>query len=191
MKIYTKSGDEGQTGLLFGGRVSKDNPRCEVVGAMDAAVSAMGLARGLSEDDLVKETLLRVQREMFVAGAELATDPANYEMMSRRLATVTPEMVAGLEELVDTIDGRIELPHAFLVPGTSAASGAIDLARSMLRTAERRAVGLKDRDILPNLEVLRYLNRLADLLFMLARYEDRARPLDLVNKADRDKGLAE
>ncbi len=188
MKIYTKSGDEGETGLLFGGRMSKDDPRCEVVGAMDAAVSAMGLARALSEDDLVTETLMRFQREMFVAGAELAMDPDNYAAMSQRLATVTPDMVAGVEATLDTLDGRVELPHAFILPGTSPASGAIDLARSMLRTAERRAVGLKDRDLLPNLEVLRYLNRLADLLFMLARYEDKDRTLDLVNEADRNKG---
>jgi cob(I)alamin adenosyltransferase len=147
---------------------------------MDAAVSAMGFARALSESDLVKETLLRVQREMFVAGAELATAPENYAAMSQRVATVTPEMVAGVEAMLDTLDGRIELPHAFILPGTSPASGAIDLARSMLRTAERRAVGLKDRDLLPNQEVLRYLNRLADLLFMLARYEDKDRTLDLV-----------
>lgn len=180
MKIYTRTGDDGETRLLFGTRVSKTDPRCEAYGLTDQAVSAMGLARALSRDQHVKDVLLQVQREMFIVGSELATDPSNYQRLREKYPVVTPEMVTRLEQVIDELDARMDVPNAFIVPGASPASGALDLARSILRTAERRAVGLKERGLLPNPEVLRYLNRLADLLFMLARYEDRDLPLELV-----------
>jgi cob(I)alamin adenosyltransferase len=180
LKIYTKTGDEGETRLLFGGRVSKADPRCEAYGATDLAVSAMGLARGLSQDSKVKDILLQVQNEMFTVGAELATDASEYQNLKDNYRTVTADMVTRLEELIDELDAEVELPAAFIIPGASAASGALDMARSQLRTGERRAVELKERGLLANPEVIRYLNRLSDLLFMLARYEDRRLPLDVL-----------
>ncbi len=180
MRIYTRTGDEGETRLLFGTRVSKTDPRCEAYGMTDQAVSAMGLARALSRDQRVKDVLLQVQREMFIVGSELATDPSNYPRLREKYSVVTPEMVTRLEQTIDELDAQMDLPNAFIVPGASPASGALDLARSILRTAERRVVGLKEQGLLPNPEVLRYLNRLADLLFMLARFEDRDLPLELV-----------
>ena len=180
MRIYTKTGDAGQTGLLFGGRVSKADPRCEAYGATDQAVSAMGLARALSQEPRVKDILLKVQREMFTVGAELATGPDKYENLKSNFAVITAEMVTQLEEFIDELDAQIELPNAFIIPGASAASGALDLARSALRSGERRVVELNERGQLVNLEVLRYLNRLSDLLFMLARYEDRALPFEVL-----------
>ncbi len=179
MRLYTRKGDTGETRLLFGGRVSKTDPRCEAYGTTDEAVSAMGMARALSQDQRVKEILLQVQREMFTVGAELATAADQYQHLRDNFAVVSPEMVDRLEGLIDEIDAQIELPNAFIVPGASAASGALDMARSLLRTGERRVVELQERDMLGNPEVLRYLNRLADLLFILARYEDRHLPFEL------------
>ena len=180
MRVYTRSGDAGETGLLFGGRVPKTDPRCEAYGTTDQAVSAMGLARALSEDERVKEILLQVQREMFTVGAELATAAENYEHLTEHFDVVTGEMVERLETFIDELDSQIELPASFIIPGASAASAALDMARSLLRTGERRVVGLQQQGMLVNPEVLRYINRLSDLLFMLARYEDRALPFEVL-----------
>ena len=180
MPIYTKTGDAGETRLLFGGSVSKTDPRCEAYGITDQAVSAMGLARALSQDQRVKEILLQVQREMFTVGAELATAPDQYQHLQDNFAVVTPDMVSRLESLIDEIDAEIDLPNAFIVPGASPASSTLDLARTFLRTGERRVVALREQGLLVNPEVLRYLNRLSDLLFMLARYQDRGMPFDVL-----------
>ena len=184
MRIYTKAGDEGRTGLLFGGRVSKADPRCEAYGATDLAVSAMGLARALSKEQRVREMLLQVQREMFTVGAELATAPDKYQLLLDNFSAVTPDMAVRLEANIDELQAETDLPNAFIVPGASAASGALDLARSLLRAGERRAVELSEKGDLVNPEVLRYLNRLSDLLFMMARFEDRRLPLEAVTGQD-------
>ena len=180
MRIYTRTGDSGETRLLFGGRVSKADARCEAYGATDQAVSAMGLARALSKEPRVKEVLLEVQHEMFTVGAELATDNEGYEHLEANFSVVTPEMTQRLEERIDELSRQVKLPSAFIVPGASAASGALDVARSQLRAGERRVVELQERGLLVNAEVLRYINRLSDLLFMLARYEDRDLPFETV-----------
>lgn len=180
VKIYTRQGDTGETGLLYGGRVSKADVRCEAYGTTDEANSALGLARALSQDAKVKEVLMQVQRELFTVGAELATDPAQYENLQRHFPVVTPAMVQRMERTIDELDAEVQLPRSFVIPGASAASAALDLARTILRRAERHAVALKEADLLVNPEVLRYLNRLSDLVFMLARYEDRALPKELL-----------
>lgn len=177
-KIYTRRGDAGETGLLYGGRVSKSDPRVEAYGACDEAVSALGLARSLCHDPWVRARIMEVQRELFVAGAELATDKASRGLLQKHFSAVTPEMSTRLEKLIDEVDAQIELPRSFIIPGGSAGSGALDLARATLRRAERRVAGLKEAGQLENGEVLRYLNRLADFLFMLARHEDRTLPFE-------------
>ena len=177
-RIYTKYGDEGETSLLYGGRVSKNNPHTEAYGIIDEAVSAMGLARALSQDPRVKELLKELQREMFTVGAELATDPARYDLFNRHFKPVTSEMVAHLEALIDQLEEEVEMPPVFILPGASPASAALDLGRCMVRTGERRVVALKEQDRLTNDHIIRYLNRLGDLLFVLARYQDRALPLE-------------
>ena len=177
-KIYTKYGDEGQTSLLYGGRVSKNNAHTEAYGFTDEAVSAMGMARALSQDPRVKEVLVRLQREMFTVGAELATDPERYELFNRHFKPVTPEMVAALEGLIDGLEAEAEMPNVFILPGGSPASAAIDVARTMTRTAERRCVALHEQGGLTNPDILRYMNRLGDLLFVLARYQDRDLPIE-------------
>ena len=179
MRIYTRKGDEGTTSLLFGGRVSKADPRTDAYGTADQAVSAMGLARALCQNGRVQEILLKTQREMFVVGADLATDPAQRLHLTKHFEEVTPGMVSGLEATIDEVDEVIDLPRAFIVPGGSAGSAALDLARSTLRAAERRIVELNDAGILANPEVLRYVNRLSDLLFMLARLEDKDQEYEL------------
>lgn len=179
MRIYTKSGDTGETGLFLGGRVSKSDSRPEAYGWSDSAISAMGLARALCADERVKSILLKIQREMFTIGAELATDIDNHETLRDRFGCVTSEMVTGLEETVDELYATIDLPSEFIVPGASAGSGAIDLARTFVRTCERRVTNLNEEKKISNPNLMKYLNRLSDLLFMLARFEDRGLPLDL------------
>ena len=180
MKIYTKSGDEGETGLLFGGRVSKAHIRTEAYGSTDHAVSAIGLARALSDDDRVKEVLLQVQREMFMIGAELATDTANRHHLLEHFQIISEQHVTRLESLIDDLNTEIELPPNFIIPGASAGSAAIDVARTQTRAAERRVIELRNEGMLPNTQIMIYINRLSDLLFMLARYEDRHLPMEIV-----------
>ena len=179
-KIYTKYGDRGETSLLYGGRVSKNNPHTEAYGVTDEAVSTMGLARALSQDDRVKDILRELQRELFTVAAELATDPQRYDLFKRHFKPVTSEMVTGMEKLIDELEQSVEMPNVFILPGGSATSAAIDMARCMVRTAERRVVALSEQGKLTNPEILSYMNRLGDLLFVLARYEDRALPLERV-----------
>ncbi len=180
MRIYTRSGDDGTTGLLFGGRVPKTHPRCEAYGEADHAVSAMGLARALSNDRRVKEILLLAQREMFTVESELATDDENYQLFTDTFHAISAENVEHLESLIDELKDEVELPLKFIIPGASAASSALDLARTALRGAERRMVALDEQGMVSNPELLRYVNRLSDLLFILARYEDRELPVDAV-----------
>ena len=183
-RIYTRYGDEGETSLLYGGRVSKNSLHTEAYGITDEAVSAMGLARALSQDSRAKEILKQLQREMFTVGAELATDPARYDQFNKHFKPVTLEMVNRLEELIDQLEEAIDMPPVFILPGASPASAALDLARCMVRTSERRVVALKDHGGLTNVHILHYLNRLGDLLFVLARYEDRDIPLEKLKGDD-------
>ncbi len=191
--IYTKRGDKGETGLLYGGRVSKADPRVQAYGACDEAVSALGLARALCRDSWVREQILEAQKELFIVAAELATDRSSYGLLQKHFSTVKLEMTARLERLIDKISAEIRLPRSFIVPGASAGSGALDLARATLRRTEREVVALSETGQVENPEILRYLNRLADLLFMLARYEDRHTPFEALTgdaPAQASKGRA-
>jgi cob(I)alamin adenosyltransferase len=169
VRIYTRTGDDGTTGLLYGTRVSKADPVTEAYGTTDEAVAVLGLARALCEDGDVADELLRLQRELFVVGADLATNPGEREKLQPSVSLVTPEMVARLETLIDATVAEHPLPRAFIVPGATSASAAIDLARSTVRRAERRTIELREAGREVNLEVARYLNRLSDALFVLAR----------------------
>lgn len=172
MKVYTKRGDDGTTGLLYGGRVDKDDLRTEAYGTTDEAVSALGLARAeLADPDAGEwaERVLTVQRHLFVVGAQLATDPAHWERLDAGVSRVTGDMVDALEAEIDGLTERYPLPSAFTVPGGSRAGAAIDLARTVVRRAERVAVRMRREGALPDEVVLGYLNRLSDYLFVLAR----------------------
>ncbi len=177
-RVYTKFGDKGETSLLYGGRVSKNNPHSEAYGITDEAVSTMGLARSLSEDPRVKDTLRDLQRDLFTIAAELATDPEKYDLFHQHFKPVTPEMVESLEQTIDSLEEDVDMPKVFILPGGTPASSAIDMARCIIRTAERRVVALKEEGLLTNDHILAYLNRLGDLLFVLARYQDRDLPIE-------------
>jgi len=168
-RIYTKTGDDGTTGLLFGGRVGKDDLVTEAYGTTDEAVAALGLARALTDDDGVAADVLTLQRELFVVGADLATNPEGRDRLEPGVSLVTEEMVRSLEARIDAFVAERPLPQVFIVPGANPASAAIDLARSIVRRAERAVVTLEHADRSPNPAVRVYLNRLSDLLFVLAR----------------------
>lgn len=169
VKIYTKRGDDGTTGLLYGGRVDKDDPRTWAYGTADEAVSALGLARAALGEGAWHDAVLAVQRELFVLGAQLATHTEHWGRLTDEVSRVTPAMVDRLEERIDALAQRFPLPQEFVVPGQSAAGAAIDLARTIVRRAEREAVGMRRAGLLPDETPLRYLNRLSDYLFVLAR----------------------
>ena len=177
-KVYTKYGDKGETSLLYGGRVSKNSVHTEAYGITDEAVSAMGLGRSLSDDQKVKDILRDLQRELFTIAAELATDPDKYELFHQHFKPVTQEMVDNLEAIIDSLEEEFTMPQVFVLPGGSPASSAIDMGRTIIRTAERRVVALAEAGQLTNELILTYLNRLGDLLFVLARYEDRELPIE-------------
>ena len=172
MKTFNKRGDGGETSLLYGGRVAKSHPRCEAYGAVDEAVSALGLARALARRKRVKEVVYGVQQELFTVGAEMATANEEDRDTPRRLFTVTEEMTQRVEGLIDELEAEIEMPRAFIIPGASSGSAALDLARTIIRRAERLAVNLQRDGLIRNESLLGYLNRLADLVFTLARYEE-------------------
>jgi cob(I)alamin adenosyltransferase len=167
-KIYTKRGDDGTTGLLYGSRISKADLAAEAYGTVDEAVAQLGLARAQAAGPLAEE-LLRLQRDLFVAGADLATNPDGRAKLDPGVSLVTREMVDRLEALIDDLVERSPLPQVFIVPGANPTSAALDVARSTVRRAERRTVKLRESGREVNAEVLRYLNRLSDLLFVLAR----------------------
>jgi cob(I)alamin adenosyltransferase len=171
MRIYTKKGDDGTTGLLYGGRVSKADPATEAYGSVDEAVADLGLVRALAEDPYVNELILRLQRELFVVGADLATNPKDRTKLKPEISLASAGMVERLERSIDEMVEVHPLPQEFIVPGANPVSAALDVARTAVRRAERRTVELKDGGGTVNPEALRYLNRLSDLLFVLARWQ--------------------
>lgn len=179
MRIYTRKGDSGTTGLLFGGqRISKADPRAEAYGTVDEAVSALGLARGSigaatdRTEVRLRELLIRIQRELFVAGAELATHTDRRARLTDAVSRVTAEMVTALEDEIDDLETLVEQPKEFVLPGESMTGACLDLARTIVRRAERRCVAIAEAGGLPDSHVIPYLNRLADLLFVMGRGAD-------------------
>jgi cob(I)alamin adenosyltransferase len=169
VSITTGHGDAGETGLLYGGRVPKDDLRTEAAGTLDEAVSALGLARSLETEPARAERLLALQRELFIVGAELATGLGHRADLERHFNVVTADMVDALGREIVELEARVPLPGGFVIPGGTPTGAAIDIARTLVRRVERRAVTLQRAGQLENPEVIRYLNRCSDLLFMLAR----------------------
>lgn len=170
MKVYTRRGDDGTTGLLYGGRVDKDDLRTDAYGTVDEAVSALGLARAeLADDPRWHEAVLSVQRQLFVVGAQLATHTDHWPQLSDGVSRVTPGMTADLENAIDQLTAAHPLPGEFTVPGAGRTGAAIDLARTVVRRAERLVVRMRRAGMLPDDVILHYLNRLSDYLFVLAR----------------------
>jgi cob(I)alamin adenosyltransferase len=177
MKIYTRKGDDGTTGLWYGGRVPKYAGRPEAYGSVDEAASALGVARAAADrDGELYADILRVQNELFVAGAELATAPEAAERLEQGVSKVTQDMVDRLESDIDRYMDRVDLPPKFVIPGGTELSALLDVARTAVRRAERRVAALKDAGELADEIVVTYLNRLSDALFAMARFADEAEP---------------
>ena len=174
MKIYTRKGDDGTTGLWYGGRRPKSDARIDAYGTIDEAGSALGVARAHCGpgDAEVAADLLDVQRDLFVAGAELAAAPEASDRLEDGVSRITDEMTAGLEPMIDRYMDRVELPPKFVIPGGTPLSGHLDLARAILRRAERKVAALADDGELASGAVLAYLNRAADLVYAIARFTD-------------------
>lgn len=166
-KVTTGEGDSGYTGLLGEQRVPKYDPRPDTFGTVDEATSALGLARAMATDPRVKQIIFQVQQELYLLMGELATPPENYEKIGLR---VTIEHVRSLEQIEESLKQEVDIPNKFIIPGDTLDGAALDLARTIIRRAERMAVKLLHDGVIHNGEVVRYLNRLSDLVFILARY---------------------
>ena len=174
MSIVTKTGDKGSTGLMYNRRVSKCHPRVEAYGAVDELNAAIGLARSTAEHSFVRDNLLLIQKDLVILMGELATQ---VEDLSRYLkdgySLVTGEMTTRLEQIVKEIEAQQITFKGWATPGASLHSAALDMARTVARRAERRACALQDTNQLRNPEIIVYLNRLSDLLWLFARWAEK------------------
>lgn len=167
-RIYTKTGDRGTTGLYGGGRVRKDDPRVEAYGSVDELNATLGVALSTVADEEIRAALRKLQDELFTLGGELATpDP---EAAAKQLRPVGDEEIGWMERLMDRIDAEVPPLRKFVLPGGHAGAAHLHLARTVCRRAERRVLSLSDHAPVRD-GVLVYLNRLSDLLFMLARLQ--------------------
>jgi cob(I)alamin adenosyltransferase len=178
-KIYTRTGDKGDTGLFGGGRVGKDHPRVEAYGDVDELNAALGLARAIELMPRIDDVLLPVQRDLFAIGALLATPDRDRMAEQLTKARIDDERIAQLERAID--EGETELPPltSFILPGGTPKASALHVARTVCRRAERRVITLRNAEDIPDL-VLIYLNRLSDLLFTLARVANKRAGADEV-----------
>jgi cob(I)alamin adenosyltransferase len=171
MKVYTKTGDDGTTGLLYGGRVRRDAAGPAAYGEVDEAQASIGLARAHADrGGELDELLISLERDLWVLMADLATDLENRHKLTPDVSLVTPEMVTRLETLIDEFSDRFEMPAEFVVPGQEPVSAFLDLARTVVRRAERQSLSATADGSL----VVAYLNRLSDLLWTLARWQEGA-----------------
>ena len=169
MKIYTRKGDDGTTGLLYGGRVAKDDPAPVAYGDVDEAQAAIGVARaGCERGTELDEILIGIERDLWVLMAELATAPDNRSKLTDGASRVTASMVTDLEARIDAISERFEPPTEFVVPGDDLVAAQLDVSRTVVRRAERSAL----RVAVDGSHALAYLNRLSDLLWTLARWHE-------------------
>jgi cob(I)alamin adenosyltransferase len=180
VKIYTKKGDDGSTSLWYGGRVPKNSPRTEAYGSLDEACSALGVARALcappeGDQDLAAD-ILRLQDDLFVAGAELATAPEAAGRLEDGISRVTHKMVAWAEERIDRYMSEVELPPKFVIPGGNVLSAQLDVARTLIRRAERRISALAEAGELASPTVIHLVNRASDLAYAMARWADVDEP---------------
>ena len=167
MKVYTRKGDDGTTGLFHGGRVAKDSPRPTAYGDVDELQAFLGLARAAATGELA-EILLGLERDLWLVMAELACNPDRLDLLAESGSLPTPEMVVRLEGLIDDVSGRFEPPTEFVVPGEEEVAARLDVARTVCRRAERSAlpVAAEESSVVP------YLNRLSDLVWTLARWRE-------------------
>ena len=170
MRFYTTTGDDGTTGLLGEGRVTKYHARIEAVGTLDESTAALGLARAQCLDPRSSPIILETQRDLYKLLAEVAATPENAE----KFRSIDAARVTWLEEQTDAISEIVEMPKEFILPGDSLAGAALSLARAVIRRAERRVVELHDEQEVSNPDLQRYLNRLSSLCFVLELLENKA-----------------
>jgi cob(I)alamin adenosyltransferase len=170
VRIYTRKGDDGTTGLLYGGRVRKDSAAIEVNGAVDEAQANLGLARSeATQGSELDEILISLERDLWVLMAEVATASENRHKLTSGQTLVTQEMVDALESRIDALSERFDMPKEFVVPGQDRASAALDVSRTVVRRAERLVTAAPPAE---DSLVGRYLNRLSDLLWTMARWQE-------------------
>jgi ATP:cob(I)alamin adenosyltransferase len=170
MSIVTKKGDKGRTSLFLGGCVAKDSPIMELEGALDELCSFLGLSKSLIKDRTKKKALESIQEDLFVIGAEVATAP---RFLKRLKIKIEKNDVGRLEKIIDGLEAKRTLKECcFCLPGKNLTSSALDISRTIARRSERRAVSLTKKKLLKNPYILVYLNRLSDLLYLLARSEE-------------------
>lgn len=172
--ITTKVGDKGTTFLFSGEEVPKDSPRTEAYGDIDELVSVLGVARSVSTKPEICETILNLQRELFVAGSELATASEHVHLLKQRIDAAK---LKAFESLRDEWEARIKMPDGFIIPGGTPAAAYIDHARTIARRCERKIVRLQRDGLIDNRPLLVWMNRLSDFLWILARYEEGAKTL--------------
>jgi cob(I)alamin adenosyltransferase len=161
---FSTKGDQGETSLLTGERVSKSNLRPETYGTLDEASSALGMAKAATQNETIRQMITTVQQDLVLLGAELACEGPDPTY------SVDADLTRRLDEWIERLQQEVALPRQFIFPGDNLASAAIDLARTMVRRAERRVVAMREAGLLDHAEVHAYMNRLADFLFTLARY---------------------
>lgn len=166
-KVTTGTGDTGYTSLLGDQRVPKYDPRTEALGTVDEATSALGLARALTNDARAREEILAMQHDLYMLMAELATPPEHQEAIG---IAVGAEHVSRLEAVEASLKAEVDIPNKFVIPGDSPDGAALDVARTVIRRAERVVTRLYHENVVANGELVRYLNRLSDVVFILARY---------------------
>ena len=166
---FSKKGDRGFTSLIGGQRILKSSPRPETYGTLDEAASALGLAKACACKEKTRAVIGRIQKELLVLGAELATATEDRKKFPNRIKA---ENTDSLERLIAELQETTEIKKEFILPGETLSGAAVDLSRAVIRRAERKAVALYQEKIIVNGEILRFLNRLADLLFVLARFEE-------------------
>ncbi len=172
MKIYTRTGDRGDTGLFGGGRVEKDHPRVEACGDVDELNAVLGTVRSTEPMPRIDEIVVRAQRDLFSIGALLATPDRAKMAEHLDKARIDDARIAELEHAIDECEQELDPLRSFILPGGTPKAAALHVARTVCRRAERRVVALRRDTDVPEL-VVRYLNRLSDLLFMLARVANR------------------
>jgi cob(I)alamin adenosyltransferase len=175
VKIYTKTGDHGETGLFDGSRVSKHSPRVEAYGEVDELNAVLGMALAfIREDEELRACLLEIQRDLFILGAHLADPGARVEAKRGEKAHLSADRVTRLEQWIDQFEAHVSPLRQFILPGGSKGGATLHLARTVCRRAERRVVELSQQVEIPPLVII-YLNRLSDFLFMAARLENQRR----------------
>ena len=167
---FSRKGDAGETSLLGGQRVPKYDARPDTYGTLDEASSVLGVARATTKHQKTKDIILSVQKDLLIMGAELSSFPEDIQKLSHRIQA---EDVNRLEGIIDELQEDVTLKNEFIYPGETPVSAQIDVGRTIIRRAERKAARLKDDGLNDNAETNKYLNRLADMLFVLARHEEQ------------------